>query len=24
MPLYTDGPEVFVVRQGIKTNTLLD
>jgi hypothetical protein len=24
MPLYTDGPEVFVVRQGIETNTLLD
>jgi len=24
MPLYTDGPEVLVVRQGIKTNTLLD
>ncbi len=24
MPLYADGPEVFVVRQGIETNTLLD
>jgi len=24
MPLYTDGPEVFVVRQGIETNTLID
>jgi hypothetical protein len=24
MPLYPDGPEVFVVRQGIETNTLLD
>jgi len=24
MPLYVDGPEVFVVRQGIETNTLLD
>jgi hypothetical protein len=24
MPLYTGGPEVFVVRQGIETNTLLD
>jgi hypothetical protein len=24
MPLYSDGPEVFVVRQGIETNTLLD
>jgi hypothetical protein len=24
MPLYADGPEVFVVRQGIETNTLVD
>ncbi len=24
MPLYADGPEVFVVRQGIETNSLLD
>jgi hypothetical protein len=24
MPLYANGPEVFVVRQGIETNTLLD
>lgn len=24
MPLYADGPEVFVVRQGIETNILLD
>jgi hypothetical protein len=24
MPLYADGPEVFVVRQGIETNTLID
>jgi len=24
MPLYTNGPEVFVVRQGTETNTLLD
>lgn len=24
MPLYADGPEVFVVRQGIETSTLLD
>jgi len=24
MPLYTDGPEVLVVRQGIETNTLID
>jgi len=24
MPLYTGGPEVFVVRQGVETNTLLD
>jgi len=24
MPLYTDGPEVLVVRQGIETNTLLE